>query len=1015
MAFDIDGAQMTMDSRIQPAMSPGPSLLERVGRGPLVGRGRELAEAAVDLRHALAGEGRVLLISGEPGVGKTRLAREIMAQMQAAGGTALSGECYAEGDVPYAPVARLIRESFPEAARLDLSDTVVADLIALVPPLVSHYPAIPPPNPGLDPRPQQQRLFESVVAWCEAMSAGAPLLLFVDDVQWADSATLFLLRHLARRGQKLRLLLLMTFRASELERSSSLSDVLLDFNRERLATHLRLGRLGRDETRDLLAALFSEEITPEFLDGIYAQTEGNPFFTEEVCKELIEEGKLAYRDGRWHRPSMSELKIPQTVRAAIQARVGRVSQPAQEALRLAAILGREFDFETLQRAGDLDEETLIAALESALRAQLISEVESGEVAAQRFSFVHVLISTTLRESTIHVRRRALHRRAAQALEAIRPGDFEALAYHYAGAGEAERAREYAVQAGDRAQTWAPEDAARLYRAALKHWPDADAQGRAETLGKLGYCLWVKADDAGALACYETAYRLFDRLGQRLQSGETQRMIGQVYWELADREAALRHHHQALQILEQGPETVELARAISSISRLHALASEHDEAVAWGERALAMAERLGAENVIVDALTNIGISYGESGTWEKALDLLQESVQRAVAWGLPAEACRAYNNLVEKLQAQCRYASAIEWLDQMYAYATRAYSTTFMTLARFWQMVVNWDMGRWSAALAYRNQITELSTLMVGTWVRRRFAAMDLDLGRTDEGWRELEETLPNALRANDLQTTAAHLGQLVRVYEATGQAARAAEAIGSILERLGRRLYPRADCIMPLYFACHWLAGQTAAVRSEQGSACLSHLERLDGALGTGECRAALAEARACLWLAEGRTHAATERFRQAAAGWETIGRRYDQARALASLGRALAVAGEPTGARAACGQARDIVESLAAQLDEGLRASFLASPLVQEICQATDPPFKASRSGTSGRELAGLTEREIEVLRLVAQGLTNAEIAAILVVSPLTVNAHMRSIFNKLDVTRRAAAARFAVEHGLV
>ena len=161
------------------------------------------------LSHALAGEGRVLLISGEPGVGKTRLAREIVAQMQAAGGTALSGECYAEGDVPYTPVARIIREGFDQDATLNIPDTVLADLVALAPALRSHHPAIPA-NPGLEPKFEQQRLFESVAAWCEAMCSAAPLLLFVDDVQWADSATLFLLRHLARRARKLRLLLVVT-------------------------------------------------------------------------------------------------------------------------------------------------------------------------------------------------------------------------------------------------------------------------------------------------------------------------------------------------------------------------------------------------------------------------------------------------------------------------------------------------------------------------------------------------------------------------------------------------------------------------------------------------------------------------------------------------------------------------------------------------------------------------------------------------------------------------------------
>ncbi|MGE5601524.1 MAG: ATP-binding protein, partial [Nitrososphaerales archaeon] len=548
---------MTTETRIHPAASRAPSLLDRIGRELLVGRERELAEALVGLRHALAGEGRVLLISGEPGVGKTRFARELIAQMQAAGATALAGECYAEGDVPYAAVARIIRDGFQQAPRLDLPDTALADLVALAPALHPRYPAIPA-GPGLDPKFQQQRLFESVAAWCEAMCSAAPLLLFVDDVQWADGATLFLLRHLARRARTLPLLLVMTLREAEPEPSSSLDNVLLDLNRERLITYFNLARLSRDATGALLAAMFTEESPPDLLDGIYAQTEGNPFFIEEVCKALIEEGKLAFRDGHWQRSSMAEIKIPQTVRAAILARVARIPKPAQEVLRLAAIVGREFDLETLQRAGDLDEEALVAALESSLRAQLITEVEARGARALQFSFVHVLIASALRESTIHVRRRLLHRRVAQALEGLRPEDFEALAFHYAEAGDAERAYEYYAQAGRRAQTWAPQDAVRLFRAALEYCPAPNVRGRAEAVGRLGYGLWVTADDQAALTGFEEADRLLEAAGLRLQSAEAQRMIGRIYWAQADREAALTHYGKALEILEQGPETLELA-------------------------------------------------------------------------------------------------------------------------------------------------------------------------------------------------------------------------------------------------------------------------------------------------------------------------------------------------------------------------------------------------------------------------------------------------------------------------
>ena len=409
-----------------PELSP----LDQLVRGRLVGREREFVEAKALWKQAAAGSGekRVLLISGEPGIGKTPLVRRIGALAKISGGQVLTGECYADGSAPYAPIAQIIRAALP-LLNDHLPHLVLAGLIALSPDLQAHYPNVPP-SPPLDPQSEQQRLFESVVALCSALTDRAPLLLVVEDVQWADDGTLFLLRHLARRSRsaKLRLLMVMTYRPAELDEACCLSGVLLDFSRERLAARIKLPRLNRERTRDLLTVMLQEEITDRFLDGIYRETEGNPFFVEEMCKALIEEGKL-YRDKeRWHWPAMDEVRLPQSVRMAIQSRVSKLPAQAQEVLRLAAIIGREFDFDTLHQASGLDEEGLIDALEAAERAQLIGEVKRA--GQEAFAFAHGLTMTTLRESVSGLRRRRLHRRVADTIKALHPDDgprLEALA------------------------------------------------------------------------------------------------------------------------------------------------------------------------------------------------------------------------------------------------------------------------------------------------------------------------------------------------------------------------------------------------------------------------------------------------------------------------------------------------------------------------------------------------------------------------------------------------------------
>jgi predicted ATPase len=439
-----------------------PSQLDRILYGHWVGRVREMGEANVLLRRAVSGQGQVLLISGEPDVGKTRFVRELITAARLAQVRVLAGECYAEGGPPYAPLAQMIGDTFEHysPAEINLPAEALRDLLSIIPSLRSRFSDILP-DQYFDPHAEPQRTHEGFLDFCSTLSSRGPLLLFVDDVHWADSDTLFLLRNLARRGRKLPLLLVMTYRDSELESAPDLNRVLLDLNRERLAVQLKLERLSHQETHDLLAAMFGEEITPEFLEGIFRQTEGNPFFIEEVCKALVEAGQLSFREGRWHRPAMAEMKIPQTVHSAIRARLQKLPGSTQEALRMAAILGSDFDFETLKQACDLDEETLISALESAARAQLIAEAPPGQAGTLRFNFVHVLIPTTIRESIIHVRRRRLHLRAAQAIEAVHPEDYEVLAYQYNEAGEVARARQFYARAGDRAQRTAPGEAARF--------------------------------------------------------------------------------------------------------------------------------------------------------------------------------------------------------------------------------------------------------------------------------------------------------------------------------------------------------------------------------------------------------------------------------------------------------------------------------------------------------------------------------------------------------------------------
>jgi ABC-type oligopeptide transport system substrate-binding subunit/type II secretory pathway predicted ATPase ExeA len=502
-------------------------LLDRIVRGRLVAREREMTEALRLWRRAIRGEGGVLLISGEPGIGKTRLARELMAQARFRGAQVLLGECYAEGGAPYAPLTQVVQAALEfnkpagsaEQPRF-LTTTVTADLLTIAPSLRDAYPDVPL-NPPLEPQAEQQRIFDSVVSFFTAMSARSAVLLVIDDAHWADSATLALLRQVARRSRQLRLLMVLTYREIELDEARPFNTMLFDLNRERLTTRLKLTRLDRAQTGELLTTMFQSETSASFLDSIYRETEGNPFFVEEVCKALIEDGQLSRVDGHWQQPDPNTIEIPQNVKLAIQSRVSNLPEATQETLRRAAVLGREFDFDTLQAMSDLDEDTLIEALEKAQRAQLIDEVPHAKATSRlQFAFAHALIPASLHDGLSGMRRQRLHLRAAQAIERIRADRLEEwaaqLGWHYAQAGEREKAIEYLLQAGDRARrAYAYQDAIEHYRQALAFLKDRSGhlERAADTAMNLGWLYHSVMDFERARQAYDDAFDLWQHASE----------------------------------------------------------------------------------------------------------------------------------------------------------------------------------------------------------------------------------------------------------------------------------------------------------------------------------------------------------------------------------------------------------------------------------------------------------------------------------------------------------------------
>ncbi|NIM93857.1 MAG: protein kinase [Anaerolineales bacterium] len=497
-------------------------------RGHMIGRHREFSEAVEIWKEAASGVSQVLLISGEPGIGKTRFALEMRTLTEVEGGQVFTGECYAEGSAPCSPIAQILRNVFQSytVESLNLPDSYLAEFINIAPDLQMRFHEIHGSS-ELDPQAQQNQMFESMVGLFTRLCERSPILMILEDAHWADSCTLQFVLHLSRRARLagLRLIIVLTYREVELDESRALNDMLYELNRERLSTRIKLLRLSQQETGKLLATMLHEDISQELLESIYLETEGNPFFIEEVCKALVEDGKLYLEGGRWHRSEFDEMEIPQSVRVAIQGRLRRLPTETQDTLRFAAILGREFDFETLKAVSEYDEETLINAIEQAERTQLIVEVRprsnGRSTTNTTFSFAHALIPSALQEGMSGLRRQQLHRRAAQALEQTYPGRSDELSSqigrHYAESGNGKKAVYYLLQAGDTARSlYANQEAIDAYEQALTFLTEeGDLETSARILMKLGLLYHETLDFQKSRLAYQEGFELRQQFGRHI--------------------------------------------------------------------------------------------------------------------------------------------------------------------------------------------------------------------------------------------------------------------------------------------------------------------------------------------------------------------------------------------------------------------------------------------------------------------------------------------------------------------
>jgi predicted ATPase len=748
-------------------------LLDRIVRGRLVGRQTESQQLRELWRRAQQGHGHLALISGEPGVGKTRLANETIVVAQLGGAVILRGGCYEyEAATPYLPFAEALRAWAEPQSSDDLKNllgSTAFELAKLVPELEQKIGPIPP-NPSLPANEERLRLFDHIARFLQKISVERSLLLFIDDLHWADHGSIALLHYLMRRLRNERVFVLACYREVELDRSHPLANALVEWNRERIGTRIPIGRLTLEETRSMIAALLGlDSVSDEFAHLVHRETEGNPFFVEEVIKSLIEQGQI-YREGdSWQRKALGELAVPQSVKEAIGRRLNRLSAGCIDVLHTAAALGKIFEFAELVIAGSIGEDKLLDALDEATDAQLIRS-DRGDA----FAFTHDKIREVLYEELNPVRRRRLHQRIGEGLEKMYAADLEAhvqdLAHHFTESGDLQKGFQFSMLTAEKsAKIFALDEALNYYEHAIECCESLNLKDRlAEIYEAIGAVYYQRGPYNLAVDYYQRAVEATSLPEKR---AELKVEMGAVYAYMAD-EHGVEVLQQAEQELNPQTQTNALARATAMLGRFHHYRGELDHAIEHLERARELAEPLDNAEILTEIYIYMAGAYQQY----QAINQLAQSMawaRRTIALGerknyLFAQAA-GYEFLAEDSFILGNYQNCLDFANRDKEIGEKIGASSRVGWAEASRAYGYHGLGELANALtaaqAAYSIAERISDVRLMIFSRTKMAMIKVDLGFDDSAQEDIDFTAARAAELGQLQN---HVWvYLARAYQLT--------------------------------------------------------------------------------------------------------------------------------------------------------------------------------------------------------------------------------------------------------
>jgi class 3 adenylate cyclase/DNA-binding SARP family transcriptional activator len=500
--------------------APLPVALARAAGRPFVARAAELERLRAAWTAATAGEAQLVFLGGEPGIGKTSLAAQFAREAHASGATVLLGRCHAEALVPYEPFVEALRQ---------LPAGMLREHRAALERLMPELTPVGTAPVGSDDAAARSLLFDAVGRALAAAAREGPLVVVLDDLHWAEPPTLLLLRHVARATEQERLLLLATYRTTELPGTERVVRSLADLTRELPLERVTLGGLADDEVAAMIGALEGRPSSLPLGSAMRRDTAGNPLFVSQLLRHLEDAGVLVERDGHLSLDARGGLGVPESAKELVGARLAELDRQIVAALRTAAVIGRAFSHTLVAAVEDRPADAVLDALEVATTAGLVEETDAGSHA-----FVHALVREAIYEQMGTTRRSGLHRRVAEELEASGTADPAELAHHFLAARDQVKGLEYSVASARRAlDQLAYEDAAGHYGRALEAVGDADSERRCDLLLALGDARAREGDTAASKRTYLEAAELAGRLSAPDRLGRAALGYGgRLLWEVS---------------------------------------------------------------------------------------------------------------------------------------------------------------------------------------------------------------------------------------------------------------------------------------------------------------------------------------------------------------------------------------------------------------------------------------------------------------------------------------------------